>query len=140
MNSELLKEIKEKGLFATTCRLQTEARAKLPQNLSGLYTLRQTIGSKLNGPGMAVGPDNRPRLIPNSDPEIHWNSRPVERPLLITTISAEDEPEVPTEDDAVELSLSEPAVEAGDEEPEIEPEPSDEQEGESESESDSEVV
>ena len=52
MNSELLKEIKEKGLFATTCRLQTEARAKLPQNLSGLYTLRQTMGSKLNGPGI----------------------------------------------------------------------------------------
>lgn len=130
----------EDRTFAAVRKLQTERRAAMPQSFAGLCDRHRNSGSKLNGPGMTVGPDNRPRRIPNSDPEIHWNSRPVERPLLITTISAEDEPEVPTEDDAVELSLSEPAVEAGDEEPEIEPEPSDEQEGESESESDSEVV
>lgn len=123
MNSELLKEIKEKGLFATTCRLQTEARAKLPQNLSGLYTLRQTIGSKLNGPGMTVGPDNRPRLIPNSDPEIHWNSRPVERALLVTSIDADlDESEISV-DDATELLPPAVVKVAGEEDQELTDDP-----------------
>ena len=116
--------------FKAVTRAMQAARATLPQGF--VFNPNLTPGSKLTA-GMVIGPDNRPRRIPNSDPEIHRNSRPVERPLLITTISAEDEPEVPTEDDAVELSLSEPAVEAGDEEPEIEPEPSDEQEGERES-------
>lgn len=120
MNSELLKEIKEKGLFATTCRLQTEARAKLPQNLSGLYTPRQTIGSKLNGPGMTVGPDNRPRRIPHSDPEIHRNSRFIERPLLVTGIDADlDESEEISVDDATELLPIAVAIVAGEEDQEL---------------------
>jgi hypothetical protein len=78
---------------------------------------------------MTVGPDNRPRRIPNSDPEIHRSSRPIERPLLVTTISAEDDEVEPiTGDDTTELSLVELAVAAGDDTPsDIEPESGDDE-------------
>jgi hypothetical protein len=133
MNKELFDAIKKDGLFATTRKLQAEAKAKLPQGFA--FRSNLTAGSKLSTPGMMVGPDNRPIRIPNSDPEIHRNYRPVERPLLITTISAEDEPEIEetTEDDSPELNLSVAPITAGsDTESEIGPEDGDEEEGVSE--------
>lgn len=127
MNSELIKEIKEKGLFATTRKLQIEARRKLPVDISNIYAKRyadQQPKSRFSGGGMAIGDDNRPHRIKNSDPSIHRNSSKPVNPLSVATIESRelDEPEVGL---ATELSLAEPTITAGDETPtldDLEPE------------------
>jgi hypothetical protein len=62
---------------------------------------------------MTVGPDNRTRLIPNSDPEVHRGKSVIVNPLIVTTITAEDEEVESSPDDTTELSLAEPVAEAG---------------------------
>ena len=108
---ELLKEIKAKGLFATTRRLQEERRAAMPQGFA--FRINYTAGSKLSGGGMTVGKDNRPTRIPNSDPEVHRSKSVIVNPLIVTTITAEDEEVESSPDDTTELSLAEPVAEAG---------------------------
>jgi len=111
-------------------QMMLAARAAMPQMVAGLVERRFTTGSRLSA-GMFVNDRNRPERIKNSDPEVHRHSRPIVKPLLVTTISAEDEPEVElTEDDAAELSLVEPTLVAGQEE---EPEPDAPTESEEES-------
>lgn len=119
MNSELQREIKAKGLFATCSQMMQAARAALPQSF-GLCDRNLTAGSKLT-PGITVDKNNRPTRILNSDPSIHRNSRPIERPLVVATADADlDESEEISVDDATELLPPAVVIIAGEEDPEQE--------------------
>jgi hypothetical protein len=77
---------------------------------------------------MQVDEHNRISRIKTSDPDVHKNARPIERPLNIMSIESQEldeiEVEQSTEDDTrVELLPATPAVEAAGEDTSEEPTP-----------------
>jgi hypothetical protein len=55
-----------------------------------------------------VNDRNQISKIKNSDPDVHRNSCPIERPLLVTTISADDEDESKEIEEGLEPLVVEP--------------------------------
>jgi hypothetical protein len=131
-DSELFELIKRDGLFQTTARLQREAKAKLPPDYTPLCRVK-VPKSRLAGEGMTIGDNGRPVRIPNSDPSVHKNSHPIEKPLMVTTVESDLEDEVEQGiDDERELTTIESVVvpAAGEEVPnqiDVEPDVSDEE-------------
>jgi len=117
-----MKEIKEKGLFATTHRLQLERRASMPQDISSLFCHNLLAGSRLSTPGTYIDDHNRVAQLRHADPSVHRHASKPVKPLTVATIDAQelDEPEQEVEqpeDDMTELMPVTPTVEAGFEEP-----------------------
>lgn len=94
------------------------ARAKLPQSF--VFNPNLTAGSKLTA-GMVIGPDNRPRRIPNSDPSVYFGQSKIENAIMPVSIDADlDESAEISVDDTTELLPTTVVIVAGEEDQEQE--------------------
>lgn len=102
--------------FKAVVQAMQAARAKLPQGF--VFNPNLTAGSKLTA-GMVIGPDNRPRRIPNSDPSVYFGQSKIENAIMPVSIDADlDESEISV-DDATELLPPAVVKVAGEEDQEL---------------------